>query len=690
MSDADSDSNSDAHLESRLEALPMELLLQVLHDAFPQDERFNDNGSWESAVQGRRRRQLKRIIDDADESLPSMVRRAAQEVYVSCLQPKLVSDLVRELTLFQADPALGRAVRTMMLIAIHFTDANYSGYSGQAMPTDPLWPVYRQHYEEAHPAQSLLGFLSLPEWVNRWGVPLTRLLQVVPGVSILIVRLEDVASIPLIEFKDNYGQPDNNHLPLTNVKTLNLDQYSVFEGGGTLDLGGMLMRGCPHLQTLYLANIDKILGDGHVPVDDGDGNDGNNGESSSSSTPPPTPTRPFLTYLSTLHILNMVRLTPGQLARLLRMVGPRLQKVVAEIPRSGPSWKTQTMLENTERFENAVAAGNDEESNAIDLKESRGYTSREFLTQLLRWTGSLRSLSIKVDYKLEVRARRRELRTRRGLLVERPQPPTSLLPRFEGLESLEINSVLFWGLLADPEDGPSHSAIDDAINNNFGDAEADNANNANNDDAAPDFDGEIDSDDENDASDDAIEDLSGSLMHMLHTANLSPNGYIVPAGNGVLPLPENAKDRRYNPDKYVTDKLVNVLPNSLCVFVLHCPLQDGWFGAYACRPAVLGLLRAVRQGRFPHLHHIVVDPSMSVDDITTICLPNERKLVVQAVRADGFVNEEMPPQRAFAQAMTHLFPEELPEELPKEPLKEPLEKPSEEPAEEPSGEPSEE
>lgn len=628
---------------SYLARLPQELLVAILGEAFPSHERFHVLSDWETEAHRDRRRELQQIVDDVDGLLPAMLQRAAQDVYFSFLQPACVDDLVRDLVLLRADPALGRAVRTLVLGSITLLPLSEPS---TATSTDPLGEAYRRAHEQMPESMRTMSDDNddeLPGWVQHWGVPLTRFLQCTPGVSKLIVGLRGAAAIPSVEFNDN------NRLSLTNLATLSLDQFDPIYGGGVLDTAGMLLRSCPNLQTLFLTHIDQVVG-----VEPEDKNENDNSESSCSS--PTLTTKPaLLTHLTNLQVLQNVRLTPGGLDRLLRVVGPHLHTVVVEVPGGGPRWKTPLM------------------ATSEDEREKRCYTSREILARLLQWTDSLRSIRLTASFKHEERVRRRELRTAAVRRVDRPSPCTSLLPRFANLEYLEINTVLFDGLFRDVETGDNgdNDNLDDFNDFNNIDDLFDDIVNVN----MPAINTPLaDNNIPDDSDDDSADESEGgvALLHALGALDLNPDGVGSDSGSSSSDAPGGGvflhmgDEDSYDPNTYVSDKLAAVLPASLTMLVLNCPRYDAWLGPHACRPAVLGLLRAARQGRFPHLHSIVIDPAVSVGDATGVFLPDGRVLGIQAMRADGFVNETLSPRRAFAQATTHLPAQQQHQQAPAE------------------------
>ncbi|KJR84965.1 uncharacterized protein SPSK_09000 [Sporothrix schenckii 1099-18] len=525
--------------DSLLARIPQELLLPIMADAFPDSDRFHDNVDMTTEGHLAQRQALQEIVEDAGAVLPVLVRRAALDVSMGYLQPTTMAALLGEVARFQAQPALGRAVRTLVL-DVGFLASSGAGASGGGdvetsdnAEEDPLVDVYRLAHEQMPvgvqmPADSEYGSSSsgdgmddsdgmdgtdagsdaestrLPAWVARWGVPLTRLLQRTPGLSALTMGLRGAASIPAIDGDDDATADDdtNSRLSLPRLASLLFDQSHPFHGGGVLDTSGMIMRSCPNLRELYLSGIDQVVDRHQGP-----------GQGESSFPLSVSSSSPTLTHLKALYFLRGVRLTPSALDRVLCIVGPHLTKVSVEVPGGGPRWTTPHMA--------ALVAGapaddddnNNDNATPADDSETRCYTTRELVTRLLPWAGSLQYLRLVTRFQHELSVCRRERSEARR---QRTAPPPSIM----------------------------------------------------------------------------------SLV---------------------------AQFTR---------------------------LQNAWFGPYACRPAVLGLLRAVRRGHFPCLAAVVIDVPLSDDDVVEVDVGEDdaggtRTLPVQVPHAHGFVREDMSPQRGF-------------------------------------------
>ncbi|KIH91037.1 hypothetical protein SPBR_01496 [Sporothrix brasiliensis 5110] len=585
--------------DSLLARIPQELLLSIMADAFPESDRFHDNVDMTTEGHLAQRQALQEIAEDAGAVLPVLVRRAALDVSMGYLQPTTMAALLEEVARFQAQPALGRAVRTLVL-DVGFLAGSGSGVGADAgggddvgmsenAEEDPLVDVYRLAHEQMPasvqmPADSEYGSSSsddtdgsddmdgtdagsdaesnrLPAWVARWGVPLTRLLQRTPGLSALTMGLRGAASIPAIDGDDDA----NNRLSLPRLASLLFDQSHPFHGGGVLDTSGMILRSCPNLRELYLSGIDQAL-----------------------------------------YFLRGVRLTPSALDRVLRIVGPHLTKVSVDVPGGGPRWTTPHMAALAAA---APAAGDDNDNDnatPVDDSETRCYTTRELVTRLLPWAGSLQYLRLVTRFQHELSVRRRERSEARRQRTATPPSIMSLVAQFTRLQNVYIGSVF---LAAGESDDSSLSVVFTNI-----DADTDH--------------------------------------HLEHDID-----------GIVIQYPDEAA---YDPDAYVADTLAAALPASLVKLVLHCPHQNAWFGPYACRPAVLGLLRAVRRGHFPCLAAVVIDVPLSDDDVVEVDVGEDdaggtRTMTVQVPHAHGFVREDMSPQRGFWSAR-RLWREQLKQE----------------------------
>lgn len=136
-----------------------------------------------------------------------------------------------------------------------------------------------------------------------------------------------------------------------------------------------------------------------------------------------------------------------------------------------------------------------------------------------------------------------------------------------------------------------------------------------------------------------FDNLAGNDYDHSSNGNSNGNG----GGSGGDDDPDNGS-RAIAP---VNDMLVSAIPQSLRKLVLQCPGDISWGppkdSDVGCRPAVLGLIRALKRGEFPNLRTIEVvmeySASQTTFDVFTAGGTVARQVTLIAEDADNFMDE---------------------------------------------------
>ncbi|CAK7218294.1 hypothetical protein SBRCBS47491_003461 [Sporothrix bragantina] len=492
---------------------------------------------------------------------------------------------------------------------------------------DPLQAAYFEVYKSL---PAIMRFRDpKPSWLYSWGPMLTRLLQHSEALRTMVISMPGAAFLPAISvtedgFSEKKAASYGNCLDLPHLTTLYIDAMSKDSGlGGILDTGGMLLRSCPNLERLMVSNVDLVIPPPQMKM-----NDANKGRFVLAATKP-------------VKLENTTTKEQRQEAA-ARDAEPPVFSYKGRIP------------EGCERADPRLRS------------LTKTFTGRTFINAMLPWASTLKTLRVTVQDDYEFLMRMYEVHGDPDDIANDVPSPlnspsyTELLTKFSALEHLELHTSMFDGLHG--AEAEQHNTHDLA----FDPQEAHNRVRMSQ----------------------MLIPSEARNIYLLQGADRTKNDFIWGAGGSSVVDEARAfaeknpgasfkvvtEDTRglkfdigtedtpgyvYKADRYVSDGLVRLLPQTLKTLTLHTPHQESaWFGYYSCRPAILGLLRAVRRGEFPHLTHIRIDPDY-YKDMVSLDMPSAtasvgskdvRTVELNVRYASYYIDESKAPRKLYLQA----------------------------------------